>query len=147
MIGRQWWPRRGTWTPLLPIHMRLLAVGVVPLVPASYGVDFLLPGQDDQVGPSYTIVEQAMPIQAWGVLCLVAGLTMITGFAMRWPRWVISGSWLAGSVLITIAVGRLVAVLHKPWWDGISGPIIVGDVAIACYAFAVGFDQQRKGDR
>ena len=38
-------PRRGTWTPLLPLHARLIAAGVIPAVPLFYGIDYLLPGR------------------------------------------------------------------------------------------------------
>lgn len=140
----RWWPRRGTWTPLLPLHARLTAIGVVLAVPLFYGVDYLLPGETDALPASYSIVEQQLPIQAWGVFHLIAALTMIVGFTGRWPRITITGCVMAGSVLSTMAVGRMAAIIDKPWWDGISGPAIVAAVAAACWAMAAGYAIQIK---
>ena len=145
-------PDRGTWTPLIPLPARWAVVGVIPLVPLSYGADYLLhqhrhtrPGDAGQLNDSYTIVELAMPIQVWGVLCLTAGLLMGIGFHMRWPRPVIIGSWLSGGVLGSLSVGRFVGVADLPWWDGISGPVIVGAVAVACWGMAIGYTKQLAG--
>ena len=141
---RRWLPRRGTWTPLLPLHARLIAAGVIPAVPLFYGIDYLLPGETDALPASYSIVEQQLPIQAWGVLHLIAALTMIAGFAGRWPRIAITGCVMSASVLSTMAVGRMAAIIDKPWWDGISGPAIVAAVATACWAMAAGYALQIK---
>ncbi len=142
----RWLPKRGDWTPLLPWRFRRIVVGVIPLVPISFGFDYILPG-DDIVGTTYTAVEAAMPIQAWGVLCLVAGLVMLTGLGMRWVRWLIAGAWAAGSVLFTLAVGRMSAVVTHPWWDEIAGPSIMFVVAAVCFSLALGYYSQRRAER
>lgn len=143
-LRRRWLPCRGTWTPLLPLHARLIAAGVIPAVPLFYGIDYLLPGETDDLPASYSILEQQLPIQAWGVLHLIAALTMIAGFAGRWPRIAITGCVMSASVLSTMAVGRMAAIIDKPWWDGISGPAIVAAVATACWAMAAGYALQIK---
>jgi hypothetical protein len=131
--------RRGTWTPLLPPASRAVAVGVVPLVLICTGADYLLPGE---IPPSLTVVEAAAPLEAWGALCLLAGLLMLGGFRMRWPRITIAGGWLGGAVLLTLAVGQLVAVAAHPWWDGMRTPVITAAVGVASWSMAIGYASQ-----
>lgn len=135
----RWWPGRGTWTPQLTPAARLAATRALVAGPLAYGADYLLPGATDALPASYSLLEQQLPIQAWGILHLIAAAIMITGLAGQWRRITITGFFTAGAVLFTMAVGRMAAIITTPWWDGISGPVTVGACATLCWAAAAGF--------
>lgn len=139
-------PARGDWTPLLPEHTRLILVWLVAVVPVSFGIDYLMPGPDDQM-PSLTIVESQAPMWLWGTICLTGGLSMMAGIALRWTRLVVLGSLISAAALTTIAVGRAVAIAERPFLDGISVPITMGVVAAACWGFAIGFSIKGGEDK
>lgn len=136
------WLRRGQWVPLLPPASRGVAVGVIPLVLILTGVDYLLPGITED---GLSVVEKAAPIELWGILCLISGLLMLTGFRWRWPRPVIIGAHLGAATFITLAVGQFVAITAHPWWDGLRSPVITAAVGIACWGMALGYATQTRG--
>lgn len=136
--------RRGDWVPLLPRSARLAVVTIVPLEPIVRGLDYILP--DATAGAQQlSIVEQAMPMLAWGILCLAAGLISVTGFVGRWRRVTVTGLWLGGSVYATLAAGQWAAVVGQPWLDGVRGPAIVTLLAVAQLGMALGYAQQPDG--
>lgn len=137
-------PHRGTWEPLLPPTSRNAVVGLVPLEPIIRGLDYLLPDGDP---PSRTldVVEQAMPIQWWGVLCLLAGVIALAGFHARRRRTCITGLWLGAAVYASLAAGQWWEVLGHPWFDGIRGPTIVTIFGLAQAGIAIGYARQAPG--
>lgn len=139
-------PARGDWTPLLPERTRLILAWLVALVPVTFGIDYLMPGPDDQM-PSLTIVESQAPMWVWGTICMAGGLLMMAGIALRWTRIVVLGSLISAAVLTTIAIGRAVAISERPFLDGISVPITMGVVAAACWGFAIGFAIKGEDDK
>ncbi|WP_412475373.1 hypothetical protein ACK8HH_17005 [Gordonia sp. LUNF6] len=114
---------------------------VVPIEPILRGLDYVLPGA---VPPAVQLsqVEQAMPLWLWGTLCLIAGLTALTGFLGRWRRLTVVGLWIGGSVYAALAVGQWIAVAHQPWLDGLRGPSIVTLLCLAQLGMAIGYAAQ-----
>lgn len=132
--------RRGDWVPLLPQGARLGVVTAVPIEPILRGLDYVLPGVEDSQQLSF--IERAMPLDAWGVLCLATGLLALAGFLGRWQRVAATGLWLGGSVYVALAVGQWIAVADQPWLDGIRGPAIVTLLAVAQLGMGAGYSLQ-----
>ena len=135
---------RGTWVPLLPRSARMAVVTIVPLEPIVRGLDYVLPPQ--VVANQLSIVEQAMPLTLWGILCLTGGLLASTGFIGRWRRITITGLWIGGSTYAALAAGQWAVVSGEPWLDGVRGPAIVTLMAVAQLGMAVGYAQQQPAD-
>ena len=133
--------RRGTWVPLLPLPARLAVVTLVTVEPIMRGIDYILPDAEPPA-TQLSVLERAMPITVWGILCLIAGLTALVGFSGRWRRITVAGLWLGGSVYVALAAGQWAAVAGHPWLDGLRGPAIVSLLALAQLGMAVGYAMQ-----
>lgn len=145
-MNRPRWLRRGTWEPLLPRAARYAVVGIVPIEPVGRGYDYLTEGPAEDAA-SLSIVEHLLPIQAWGAVCLVAGLVGLVGLNMRWPVPAILGIFLGGCVEATLAVGQWAAVAGVPWFDGIRGPVITTIFAVAQLGMSAGYFLQVLNER
>lgn len=132
--------RRGSWVPLLPRAARERTVRAVPIIMLGWGLDYSLPGVEN--AHSLSKVEQAMPMGAWGALCLIGGIATMLGFYGRWRRLTIAGLWVAGWTFTAIAVGQWWAVSGVPWLDGVRGPIVTTIVGLAQINMAFGYAQQ-----
>ncbi|WP_353107845.1 hypothetical protein [Gordonia sp. (in: high G+C Gram-positive bacteria)] len=132
--------RRGDWVPLLPQGARLGVVTAVPVEPILRGLDYVLPGSEDSQQLSF--IERAMPLDAWGALCLATGLIALVGLVGRWRRVASTGLWLGGSVYGALALGQWIAVAGQPWLDGIRGPAIVTLLAVAQLGMGAGYALQ-----
>ncbi|MGC5027479.1 hypothetical protein ACLQ3K_22245 [Tsukamurella sp. DT100] len=132
--------RRGSWVPLLPRAARYAVVSIVPIEPILRGFDYALPGAE--TAQQLSIIERAMPMPAWGAMCVLAGVLALVGFLGLWRRVAIAGLWVGGSTYVALAVGQWVAVLGEPWLDGIRGPGIVTIFALAQLGMALGYAQQ-----
>lgn len=132
--------RRGSWVPLLPRAARYAVVSIVPIEPILRGLDYALPGAE--TAQQLSIIERAMPMPAWGALCILAGVLALAGFLGLWRRVAITGLWIGGSTYVALAVGQWFAVLGEPWLDGIRGPGIVTIFALAQLGMALGYAQQ-----
>lgn len=132
--------RRGDWVPLLPPAARLAVVMIVPLINLGWGVDYVLPSES--TAHSLSVVERAMPMVVWGVLCLAAGIVSLVGFIGRWRRVAAVGLWIGGSTFFALAAGQWAAVAGVPWLDGVRGPILATVVAAAQLGMAAGYAQQ-----
>ena len=131
--------RRGDWHPLLPPRVRAWVVGVVPGVPLVWGADYL---HGTDTSESLSVVEKALPIQWWGIACLLVGALQLVGFVGRWIWVAITGAWASGSLLATLATGEFVGIVHAPGWDGFRGPALLALVAYASFGIAIGYAQQ-----
>lgn len=138
--------RRGSWEPLLPVGSRRRTVRIVPIIAIGWGLDYILPG--DENARSLSIVEQAMPMAAWGTLCLIGGVLGLAGFLGRWRRVAIAGLWIGGLTFAVIGLGQWIAVSGVPWLDGLRGPLITSIVGIAQLNMVAGYAQQpdEEGD-
>ncbi|MEJ9080783.1 hypothetical protein WKY82_20405 [Gordonia malaquae] len=135
--------RRGPWVPLLPPKARFAVITIVPVILLGWGFDYVMPGETAE---SLSFVERAMPLWAWGVLCITAGILALTGFLGRWRRIAVVGLWLGGVTFFVLAVGQWVAVWNNPWLDGIRGPILASVVALAQLGMALGYALQPDAD-
>lgn len=133
---------RGDWVPLLPVRVRTVVVGVLPVEPLVRGLDYLLPGG---LPASYSVVERAMPAWCWGVLCLLAAALIAAGYIGKWPRPAIWGYWLGGCTYLTMAIGAFASAIRKPWWDGIRSPCLLLVFAVAFLGMSIGYAQQSEG--
>lgn len=137
--------RRGTWVPLLPITARIAVVILVAVEPIIRGLDYVLPDAEPPA-TQLSVIENAMPITAWGVLCIAVGITSLAGFIGRWRRIAVAGLWLGGSVYAALAFGQWAAIIDLPWFDGIRGPSIVTLLALAQFGMAIGYALQPDDD-
>ena len=80
-----------------------------------HGIDYLILPQRDDV---LSVAERAAPVQAWGVLLLVAtALTFAGRIVHRWPVTIIGHALLAG-VFCALGVGALIGGVIDPAGDG-----------------------------
>lgn len=132
---------RGTWVPLLPLPARLAVVTLVTVEPMLRGIDYMLPDAEPPA-TQLSVIEQAMPIGLWGVLCLIAGATALAGFLGRWRRVTVAGLWLGFATYACLALGQWAAIVDQPWFDGLRGPAIVTLLSLAQLGMAIGYALQ-----
>ena len=116
--------------------MFLLAV-----TPIVSGVDYLL-GENYQ---SMTLIEKAIPLWIWGVLCIISGLSTCFGYLIRSPFFCIGGMWLTGSVFFTLAFGISWQSVDSA--GGFRVPWLHLVVAIASMFSAMGYKEQLNAEQ
>lgn len=134
-------PHRGDWQPLLPPRARIAVVMAVPTEAVLRAWDYLTPNLEPPA-QQLTVVEQMMPLPAWGALCAIVAAVTLCGLFMRWPRTAIAGLRLGGATYAVLAIGQWVAVIENPWLDGVRGPAIVTIFALAYLGLARGYSAQ-----
>ena len=138
---KRWLQRDSTWTPTVPPRHRLWLVLLLFATPFVAGIDFLM-GEKSE---SLSMIERSMPSQAWGVLLLMAGTMMVTGYADRRPRLCIFGLHLAASLYATIAAG--IAWNTVDTSGNFRGPWLYLFVGLSCWLKALGYARQIRGGR
>ena len=97
-------------------------VWVMVMEPLLRGLDYTL-GDGDGVTKSLTYVERAAPLWFWGVVCLVAGLSVVAGLAWKVYEPVVVGAVLAFALYLTLASGMVANVWMRGWPpDGFRTP-------------------------
>lgn len=130
--------KRGDWAPGLQPDLSLVAMWALILELIVRGVDYV-GGDRPEVTNNLTVVEQAFPIQVWGILCLAAGLMFAFGVATQKFGAVIAGSLLATGVYGALAAGLFLRMVERGWpWDGFRTPLMFMVVALlfALYSFS-----------
>lgn len=109
------WARRGEWHPGALPGAATLAVGLIlcgALI--GRGVDYLWVARDPR---SLTLVEQAMPLPAWGALFSLSAVLVLVGMAGRWFWPILLGAVLGAAAYTTLGLG----ILWGGEWDGVRG--------------------------
>lgn len=82
--------RQGDWHPGMPSLISLIIFTLFTVQGANRGVDYIT-GDRPDVTQSLTVVEQAMPLQCWGILFLLASIIVIAGMLFRQHKVIITG--------------------------------------------------------
>lgn len=82
--------KQGDWRPGMPTFISLVILGLFTAQGANRGVDYIT-GDRPDVTQSLTVVEQAMPLQYWGVLFLIASTVVSAGVLFRRAQVIITG--------------------------------------------------------
>ncbi|AEK36232.1 putative membrane protein [Corynebacterium variabile DSM 44702] len=113
---------RGQWRPGMPQDVSALIVTVFTVQMLIRGLDYITDDRDG-VTASLTVVERAMPLQAWGVLFLAAAGAVIAGMALRRSAIIISGALLAAGLYAGLTWGLTLRMIERGWpWDGWRTP-------------------------
>ena len=136
--------QRGTWTPLLPVAIRLLVVALPPLETLLRGIDYVT-GDQPSTTNSLTFVEQLLPLWAWGVLCIGSAVMILAGFAGRWPRPSIIGFAVGGSTYLSLAYGLALKTVERGG-DGFRTPTMSIVFGLVFWGMAWGYYLQVRTD-
>lgn len=113
---------RGPWRPGMPQDVSALIVTVFAVQMVVRGLDYIT-GDRDGITTSLTVVERAMPLQAWGALFLAAAGTILTGMALRHATPIIYGALLAAGLYAGLTWGLTLRMIERGWpWDGWRTP-------------------------
>lgn len=82
--------RQGDWSPGMPSLISFIIFCLFTMQGANRGVDYIT-GDRPDVTQSLTVVEQAMPLQIWGVLFLMASIVVTVGVLFRRHNIIIAG--------------------------------------------------------
>ncbi|WP_328856929.1 hypothetical protein OG579_17175 [Williamsia herbipolensis] len=105
-------PRRGTWTPSLPVSARWALLGLWCAEPLTRGIDYLR-GDSALLSVNLTVIEQAMPLWAWGLFHVLAASLLAVGLIQRWRRVAIAGLHPLGAIYTTQAIGLTYQTLQR----------------------------------
>lgn len=131
---------RGNWVPLIPPKFRWPILALWTLEPVARGLDYVT-GDQPSTSSSLSFVEQAMPLQMWGVLFLLGGVMCIGGFVMRWPRITVLGLHTAGTTYAAIGIGLAAAAIDRGG-DGFRTPVMFAVFALTFWLAAFGYLHQ-----
>lgn len=82
--------RQGDWSPGMPSLISFIIFALFTVQGANRGVDYIT-GDRPDVTQSLTVVEEAMPIQWWGALFLMASMVVTVGMLFRRHNIIIAG--------------------------------------------------------
>ena len=105
--------RRGTWTAGYPpgIHQLLLVLLTCELT--LRGMDYFTGDRSEAASTMLTVVERAMPLTWWGLLCLASAALIITGIIGRWANMIVAGALLASGIYGGLAWGILLRMIEE----------------------------------
>ncbi|AXH49784.1 minor tail protein [Gordonia phage Pleakley] len=135
-------PRKGNWTPLIPIHIRAVILALWAIEPITRGLDYIT-GDKPGVTQSLSAVEGAFPLQVWGAFCLTGGVLILTGFAGRWRRVAITGLHIAGATYCALAIGLTDTAIGRGG-DGFRTPVMFFVFALTFWSAAIGYAVIRR---
>lgn len=141
-----WIRRRGQWKPGLQPDLAAVAMFAYGTETLIRSVDYLT-GDREGVTSSLTVVEQALPLPAWGLLCFVAAATFLIGMWRRRFGAVIAGSVLAMAAYGALAAGLAVRVFQLGWPpDGFRTAVQFVLVSLMFGLFAVSASLRRASE-
>lgn len=134
-----WTWRRGRdeWMPLIPPRFRWPILILWVLEPITRGLDYIT-GDSPGTTTSLTFIEQAMPLQAWGALCLIGGVGITVGFIWRSPIIRLGGLHIAGATYATLTIGLAARTIERGG-DGFRTPTMFAIFALTYWCAALGY--------
>ena len=160
---------KGEWRAGLPADVSAIIVALLAGQAMIRGVDYLT-GDRETTTTSLTVVEQAMPLWAWGVFCVIGGGLVLGGMWRKYAEPVIIGSIVLmatygalswGLFLKMVKRGTSVhaftesvetadfhGIIHAWPWDGWRTPMgfLVTAVLWGCFAWGTRVIQRARGD-
>lgn len=138
-------PKRGQWTPLIPIVVRMFILYLWASEPISRGLDYVT-GDGPNVTRSLSAIEAALPLHVWGLFCLTGGGMIVIGFTGRWRLVAIAGLHICGVTYFGLAVGLTEQVWGRGG-DGFRTPWMFFVFALTFWAAAIGYAAAPRKDR
>lgn len=138
-------PKRGEWTPLIPIVARMFILYLWASEPISRGLDYIT-GDGPNVTRSLTAIEAALPLHVWGLFCLAGGGLVVMGFSGRWRLFAIAGLHICGVTYFGLAIGLSEPVVDRGG-DGFRTPWMFFVFALTFWAAAIGYAAAPRKDR
>lgn len=80
------------------------------------GVDYSYPPGTSAL--TLKTVEQAAPIQWWGIALVFCTLMVVAAQLAHWPRIAVVGEVCLGALIVALGGALFAAVLDRPWWEG-----------------------------
>lgn len=93
------------------------------------GLDYLLPRSPEGATKALNVVEEAMPIQLWGILFFGFGAMLAVSVVLKIHRLVYLSHWSLGVITAALTVGLMAEYLTRPWGDGMRSAGTLGVVA------------------
>lgn len=139
--------RRGTWSAGYPpgVHQLLLVLLTCELL--LRGMDYFTGDRTETANSLLTIVELAMPLTWWGLLCLASAALIITGIIGRWARVIIAGALLASGIYGGLAWGMMLRMFEygcRPADETVPGYALVWGAITAGLLSAAWFAETRR---
>lgn len=130
-------PRKGNWTPLIPIRIRVVILALWAIESITRGLDYIT-GDRPDTSRSLSAVEAAFPLQMWGTFCIVGGGLVLAGFAGRWRRVAIAGLHITGATYFSLAIGLTDTAIGRGG-DGFRTPVMFLVFAMTFWSAAIGY--------
>lgn len=139
--------RRGTWSAGYPpgIHQFLLVLLTCELI--LRGMDYFTGDRVKTATSLLTIVERAMPLTWWGLLCLASATMIITGIIGRWANVIVAGALLASGIYGGLSWGMLLRMFEygcRPAVETTPGYAFVWGAVTAALLSAAWFAEPRR---
>lgn len=103
---------KGNWRPGMPSDVSAVILGALALQAANRGVDYVT-GDRENTTYSLTVVEQAMPLWAWGIGFLLGGLTVGFGMFCRRASPIVYGSVLLMAMYGALSWGLMLKMVER----------------------------------
>lgn len=141
--------RQGEWQPGIPTFISTLIFVLLTAQGANRGLDYIT-GDRPDVTQSLTVVEQAMPLQWWGFLFLLAAAVVVLGMIFRRTKVIIMGCLFFVVLYSGITWGLAVRMVRQmepfsEFWRVFYSPeahapslfswIVIGVLCALCAAF------------
>lgn len=139
--------RRGTWSAGYPpgVHQILLVLLTCELI--LRGMDYFTGDHSEATNNLLTIVERAMPLTWWGLLCLASAALTITGIIGRWANLIVAGALLASGIYGGLAWGMLLRMFEygcRPAAETTPGYALVWGGVTAALLSGAWFGETRR---
>lgn len=106
------------------------------------GIDYVT-GDSPETTSSLTAIEKAMPLEWWGILCLIAGGGLIVGMLGRWFTLMIGSCMVGGATYVTLSVGLAMKAYERSG-DGFRTPVMFAVFGIIWFCMAWGIADKMK---
>lgn len=103
---------KGTWRPGMPADISALILGLLAFQAANRGLDYVT-GDRENTTKSLTVVEQAMPLWAWGIGFMVGGLMVGFGMWRRRAEPIIYGAILLMAMYGALSWGLMLKMVER----------------------------------
>lgn len=134
----------GVWTPLIPFPFRAIIMLAWTVLPIPYGIDYLW---EDPTRPNrLSFVEGAVPLHAWGLVMIAAGLSATIALLMRWRMRSIVSFHVLGALWFTLSVGLFADSLTQWGGDGFRSGFLFLAVSITYWMGSIGYYVQGDGN-
>lgn len=128
----------GSWAPGLQADLSLVAMWVFGLEAFVRGIDYIT-GDRADVTQALSVVEEALPLQAWGAIILAGTTLFLGGVIFKKHNPIIGGALILMATYTALSVGLFIRMVERGWpWDGFRTPLLFVAVATlyGLYAFS-----------